>query len=134
MAKRRISEASTFIVKVPNSSTAQHGGWRDAHICFGGILATAAKSILLVTPYFVRDRGLRKQLILAARRGVDVCVLTTEKTDSAPAQWAARAFYGELIENAEPALPLGFGRTGNVKGLVSRPTNQGKSTKDHWQS
>ena len=62
-------------------------------------LATAAKSIWLVTPYFVPDRGLRKQLILAARRGVDVCILTTEKTDSAPAQWAARAFYGELIEN-----------------------------------
>ncbi|OHY82883.1 hypothetical protein BCA33_01435 [Marinobacter sp. AC-23] len=43
MAKRRISEASTFIVKVPNSSTAQHGGWRDAHICFGGILAAEAE-------------------------------------------------------------------------------------------
>ncbi|WP_319782638.1 phosphatidylserine/phosphatidylglycerophosphate/cardiolipin synthase family protein [Oceanisphaera sp. IT1-181] len=123
--------------------------WRDAHACFGGILAaeaealfdafwcghpdgdplksnegdsrivpnttrrcriqlrctikdqlvTASKSIWLVTPYFVPDRGLRRQLIFAARRGVDVCILTTEKTDSAPAQWAARAFYGELIEN-----------------------------------
>ncbi|KKN71515.1 hypothetical protein LCGC14_0419840 [marine sediment metagenome] len=62
-------------------------------------LITAAKSIWLVTPYFVPDRGLLNQLIFAARRGVDVCILTTEKTDSAPAQWAARAFYGELIEN-----------------------------------
>ena len=42
---------------------------------------------------------MRRQLVLAARRGVDVRILTTEKTDSAPAQWAARAFYGELIAN-----------------------------------
>ena len=62
-------------------------------------LAAASETVWLATPYFVPDRGLRRQLILAARRGVDVRILTTEKTDSAPAQWAARAFYGELIEN-----------------------------------
>lgn len=62
-------------------------------------LAAASEIIWLASPYFVPDRGLRKQLILAAHRGIDVRILTTEKTDSAPAQWAARAFYGELIEN-----------------------------------
>jgi len=62
-------------------------------------LNQASERIWLVTPYFVPDRGMRRQLVLAARRGVDVRILTTEKTDSAPAQWAARAFYGELIAN-----------------------------------
>ncbi len=42
---------------------------------------------------------MRKQLVLAARRGIDVRILTTEKTDSIPAQWAARAFYRELLEH-----------------------------------
>ncbi|WP_420389500.1 phospholipase D-like domain-containing protein [Marinobacter sp.] len=62
-------------------------------------LAGASESIWLVTPYFVPDRGLRKQLISASRRGVDVRILTTQKTDSAPAQWAARAMYAELLEH-----------------------------------
>ena len=62
-------------------------------------LAGASDKIWLATPYFVPDRGLRKQLALAARRGVDVRILTTEKTDSTPAQWAARAIYGELLEH-----------------------------------
>ena len=62
-------------------------------------LAGASDKIWLATPYFVPDRGLRKQLVLAARRGVDVRILTTEKTDSTPAQWAARAIYGELLEH-----------------------------------
>ena len=62
-------------------------------------LASASESIWLATPYFVPDRGIRRELILAASRGVDVRVLTTQKTDSAPAQWAARAFYGELLDN-----------------------------------
>lgn len=62
-------------------------------------LAGASDRIWLATPYFVPDRGLRKQLVLAARRGIDVRILTTEKTDSIPAQWAARAFYRELLEH-----------------------------------
>ena len=62
-------------------------------------LARASESIWLESPYFVPDRGLRKQLILAAGRGVDVRILTTRKTDSPPAQWAARSIYGGLLAN-----------------------------------
>ena len=62
-------------------------------------LAGASDKIWLATPYFVPDLGLRKQLVLAARRGVDVRIMTTEKTDSTPAQWAARAIYGELLKH-----------------------------------
>lgn len=62
-------------------------------------LARASKNIWLESPYFVPDRGLRKQLTLAAKRGVDVRILTTRKTDSPPAQWAARAIYGDLLRN-----------------------------------
>ncbi|MCG2582500.1 MAG: phosphatidylserine/phosphatidylglycerophosphate/cardiolipin synthase family protein [Marinobacter sp.] len=62
-------------------------------------LARASESIWLESPYFIPDRGLRKQLILAAERGVDVRILTTRKTDSPPAQWAARGIYGDLLAN-----------------------------------
>ena len=61
-------------------------------------LAGASDKIWLATPYFVPDRGLRKQLARGPP-GVDVRILTTEKTDSTPAQWAARAIYGELLEH-----------------------------------
>jgi cardiolipin synthase len=59
----------------------------------------AKQRIWLTTPYFVPDRRLRRRLIRAARRGVDVQVLTPAKNDVPIAQWAARALYSALLKH-----------------------------------
>lgn len=57
----------------------------------------ARRRIWVTTPYFVPDS--RTQIVLrrAARRGIDVRVLTPAKNDVPIAQWAARASYARLL-------------------------------------
>lgn len=62
------------------------------------VFSTAERRIWLTTPYFVPDHRLRRRLIRAARRGVDVRVLTPAKSDVPIAQWAARALYSALLK------------------------------------
>jgi len=61
-------------------------------------LGAAQRRIWLTTPYFVPDLRLRRQLLCAARRGVDVRVLIPGKTDVPITQWAAWAFYSALLK------------------------------------
>ena len=63
------------------------------------VFRMATRRIWLTTPYFVPDRRLRRRLIRAARRGVDVRVLTPAKNDVPITQWAARALYSTLLSN-----------------------------------
>lgn len=60
---------------------------------------SARQRIWLTTPYFVPDSRLRRRLIAAARRDVDVRVLTPAKSDVPLAQWAARAVYSGLLRH-----------------------------------
>lgn len=60
-------------------------------------IAGATRRVWLSTPYFVPDRELRRLLGAAARRGVDVRILTTRPTDVPLVRWAAHALYPELL-------------------------------------
>lgn len=60
---------------------------------------SARQRIWVTTPYFVPDSRLRRRLIAAARRSVDVRVLTPAKSDVPLAQWAARALYSGLLRH-----------------------------------
>lgn len=61
-------------------------------------IAGARRTLYITNSYFVPDDDLRRQLIAAARRGVDVRVLTvSEKTDVKTTWWAGRRFYEELL-------------------------------------
>lgn len=53
----------------------------------------------IVAAYFVAPPWLRKSLSEAARRGVDVCIVTAGRTDVKPARLAKRHVYGELIKS-----------------------------------
>jgi cardiolipin synthase A/B len=66
---------------------------------FDRAFRSARQRIWLTTPYFVPDRRLRRRLIRAARRGVDVRVLTPAKSDVPIAQWAAHALYSALLKH-----------------------------------
>jgi cardiolipin synthase len=63
-------------------------------------IAAARKSLYISNSYFVPDDDFRKLLIRAAKRGVDVRVLTAgPKTDVKTTWYAGRARYEELLRN-----------------------------------
>ncbi len=57
----------------------------------------ARKQILLCTPYFMPDRFIQRQMVKAAKRGMDVRLLLPYITDSVLTQWVARATYSSLM-------------------------------------
>ncbi len=64
---------------------------------FASMLSHARESILITTPYFVPERRIRRQIVAAATRGVDVRLLIPGISDVRLAQWAARAVYDKLL-------------------------------------
>ncbi len=62
-------------------------------------LAGARKTLYIANSYFVPDHNLKRLLIAAVERGVDVRVLTVgDKTDVKTTWYAGRAMYDELLE------------------------------------
>ncbi len=58
----------------------------------------AGKSIFVTNPYFIPDRGIRRALCRAAKRGVDVRLLTTGPTDVWIAKIAGQANYTQFLK------------------------------------
>jgi len=79
---------------LPNSS--RHCR-RILRCAYRDAIAAASQRVWLTTPYFVPDSGMRRLLTGAAGRGVDVRILTTQRTDARLARWAAHAIYPELL-------------------------------------
>lgn len=59
----------------------------------------ATKSVYLVTPYFVPPWPLRLALRKAVRRGVDVSIMISEKSDVAIADRVSRSYFPKLLKN-----------------------------------
>ncbi len=57
-----------------------------------------ARSIRIISAYFLPTRKIRKILIRAARQGRDVKIITAGKTDVAIARYAGRALYNRLLK------------------------------------
>lgn len=53
-----------------------HGGGTQARILFQALIKSARRSLRITTPYFLPDRSARRALADAARRGVQVQILT----------------------------------------------------------
>jgi len=58
----------------------------------------ARQRLWITTPYFVPPASLQRELIRAARRGVDVRVLVPRRIDIRIVQWASRAVYARLLK------------------------------------
>jgi cardiolipin synthase len=58
----------------------------------------ARESVLIENAYFIPDRGFRRALVSAARRGVQVAVAVARHSDVAAAAWASRAAWDELLK------------------------------------
>jgi len=69
-----------------------------ARVVFQVLLASARKSILINSPYFLPDRSARKELIGAVKRGVKVTVITPGQANNHPlARVTSRRLYGQLL-------------------------------------
>jgi cardiolipin synthase A/B len=62
-----------------------------------GALSSAKKSVLIVTPYFIPEQGLKHAIMTAALQGVSVKLVLPGATDHRVVGWATRAYLWELL-------------------------------------
>lgn len=88
-------EGEHLVQIVPSGPDREAPAIRDL---FFSAIAAARHRIQLTTPYFVPDEAIVTALRTSAQRGVDVCLLVPEKSDSAMVDAAAQTFYDTVIE------------------------------------
>lgn len=80
----------------------EHGpdeGFERLRYTLFGALATARKSVSIVTPYFLPDQSLIQALDVAAMRGVTVDIILPECSDVRIADWASQTMLWQLLEH-----------------------------------
>ncbi len=82
------------------NSSPSAGRSTPARMLFQTLLASAQKSVLITTPYFLPDRSARDEMVCAVRdRGVDVQVITpSDKSDHLLVRRSSRRLYGDLLK------------------------------------
>jgi cardiolipin synthase len=90
------SHASALVV----NSSPSAGRSTHARMLYQTLLASAQKSILITTPYFLPDRSARREMVRAiAERGVRVEIITPgQKSDHTLTRRSSRRLFGELLE------------------------------------
>jgi cardiolipin synthase len=88
--------ASTALVI---SSSPSRGRSTEARILFQSLIAKAARTIHITTPYFLPDESLRNEIAKAIReRGVEVGILVPgNKADHPLTRRSSRQLYGDLL-------------------------------------
>jgi len=82
------------------NSTPSSGRSNRARMLFQILMATATHRIQITTPYFLPDSGMRRVLVQALRRGVEVDILVPGKhSDHLLTRRSSRRLYGPLLEN-----------------------------------
>jgi cardiolipin synthase len=80
-------------------STPSSGGSTRSRILYQMLIAGARKSIDITTPYFVPDGSMRRELVRALHRGVQVRILVPGKhTDHYLTRSTGRRLFGELLK------------------------------------
>ncbi len=81
------------------ASTPSTGGATRARTLFQLLVASAQKSILITTPYFLPDMSMTAELLRAHRRGVEIrIVVPGRKADHLLTRSASRRAYGKLLK------------------------------------
>jgi cardiolipin synthase A/B len=82
------------------NSSPTTGGSTRARIVYQTLIASARKSILITTPYFLPDKYARREMVRAMReRGVKLRILVPgAHTDHALTRALARSNYGDLLD------------------------------------
>lgn len=104
-ATRQILDADAWAVRAEPAGTAiargiafDPGGPANLHLVILGALASATRSIRIVTPYFVPDASLIAALNVAALRGVEVDILMPARSDVKLVQWASTALLWQVLQ------------------------------------
>jgi cardiolipin synthase A/B len=88
---------STVMV-VDSSPTS--GGSTRARVLFQELIASAQHSLYISTPYFLPDTPARDEIVRAAKRGVDVRIITpSKKSDHLVTRSSSRGLLGDLLKN-----------------------------------
>src|SRR4030095_4432781 len=86
-------------------STPSAGRATRARMLFQTLIASAARSIHITTPYFLPDRGARKAMVEAMRRGVELKIIVPGKhSDHLLTRRSSRRIYGELLKHGGPVF------------------------------
>ncbi|MDO5505753.1 MAG: cardiolipin synthase [Pseudoxanthomonas suwonensis] len=72
--------------------------WEAIHRVHVGAIHAATRRVWLVTPYFVPGEAAKMALTSAAFAGLDVRLLVPKMSDSKLVTYAARSYYGDLLE------------------------------------
>jgi cardiolipin synthase len=106
-ATGRVLHSSEYFPKVDNVGTvpaqmfssSPTAGSESMHLMYLLSIASASKSILLSSAYFVPDELATRALVEAAKRGVRIRIITPgEHIDTEVVRRASRARWGELLE------------------------------------
>lgn len=92
---RRLGPTVTKLVRLNSTRRLRRENYRELILR----IATAKQEVLITTAYFVPKGSLLRVLFSAARRGVDVRVLVSRKSDVFFMPWAASAFYYSLLQH-----------------------------------
>lgn len=80
-------------------STPTSGRSTRSRILYQTLLASAARSIQITTPYFLPDFSLRSEMVRARQRGVNVEIITPgKKSDHLLTRRSSRRLYGDLLK------------------------------------
>jgi len=71
---------------------------RKLHWIVLGAISCARERVVIVTPYFIPDRGLIAALVTAALRGVEITMVLPEVNNLPFVQWASRSYLWELLQ------------------------------------
>jgi cardiolipin synthase A/B len=92
---RKVGNAKAMVV----NSAPSAGGSTRARILFQSLVSAAAVSIRIASPYFLPDSSMLKELVRAARRGVDIKVIVPgRKSDHGLTRSSSRRLYGKLLQ------------------------------------
>ncbi|MEJ7600600.1 MAG: phosphatidylserine/phosphatidylglycerophosphate/cardiolipin synthase family protein [Kofleriaceae bacterium] len=86
MGEAEPGSGSSFVRLLDNTRRRQRATVRRAYL---HVIRTARESVLIENAYFLPDRGLRRALANAVRRGVDVAVLVPGRSDVKLIEWAS---------------------------------------------
>lgn len=102
---RRTRKRSAHTIKATEAEQTRpriigHDSWgatRTIRNLYVKKINAARRVILIANSYFAPDLPVRRALIAAAERGVEVRVLVPRESDVAPVAWAGRALYAGLL-------------------------------------
>jgi cardiolipin synthase len=96
---KRLKKAKTFVKGFQFITHSPYLGKRFLYQELITAIRNAHHSVYLTTPYFIPDRRLRRVLRLAAKRGVEVMILTPKISNHIWADYSSHSYYKKLLSS-----------------------------------